>query len=622
MLSFTTSWLALAAFWMQLTTGVFPAVAAADDTIHLTWQDGREGAYEIYYSRAVSGEAFVAPVNLSRSTGASDLPRILVDGSSVFIVWSDNQGGAYQVMMVRSDDSGETFSDAIRLSDGDESTGPPRLAGQRGRVFVAWDQIGEVAAAVMLARVGEPPRDLSAGRGGFLPTVATRDDLVVVAWYTDTLVNQEVYVVRSDDGGASSSAPAQLSTGQERAYAPSVAIDDNGVVYIAWHDRTRGFFDIFLTVSDDGARSFGEPQRLSRSDDGAIYPDLVELPEGGAALAWLSAGAVLLAEVSSQGALANEARLLNVPDDAGPPRIAQTATGPIVAWDDIGPVSREIYLSDGAPSKIAAMPPPALPVEFEAVHAGGAVYVLQPSSGSSSQAVVSHGEDGVLVSDTSFAERADKLREAIDSLGGGAVRYVINTHFHSDHTDGNRAFAPARFISHENTLRDLAQGRSPAPDPPLPDSAMPQVTFDETLSVFFNGEEVRLIHLPDSHTEGDVAVFFTGSKVAHVGDVMLAAGALPFTSNVDALVNALTRLIDLLPEDTVIVPGHGSLATVDDLKAYRDIVVETRDFVLSRVAAGQPHADIVAAIPEEWTSWNSRFITVEDWITELYTMLR
>ena len=255
--------------------------------------------------------------------------------------------------MVRSDDGGETFSYPIRLSDGSESTGPPRLTGERDRVFVVWDQIGGTEAAVMLARVGEPPRDLSEGRGGFLPTVATLDDLVVIAWYTDTLVNQEVYVVRSNDGGESFSAPVKMSTGQERAYAPSVAIDDNGVVFIAWHDRTRGIFDIFVTVSDDGARSFGEPRRISGSDDGAIYPGLAKSPDGGAALAWLSAGAVLLGEVSPEGDLATTARLLNVPDDAGPPRVAQTASGPIVAWDDIGPVSREIDLSDGAPSKMA-----------------------------------------------------------------------------------------------------------------------------------------------------------------------------------------------------------------------------------------------------------------------------
>ena len=383
-----------------------------------------------------------------------------------------------------------------------------------------------------------------------------------------------------------------------------------------------GFFDIFVTVSDDGAQTFGEPRRISGSDDGAIYPDLAKSPDGGAALAWLSAGAVLLGEVSPEGDLGAAARLLNVPVDAGPPRVAQTASGPIVAWDDIGPLSREIYLSDGAPSKMAP-PPPAPPVEFEAVHAGGNVYVLAPTGGSSSKAVVSHGDDGVLVSDTSLAEQADKLREAIDRLGGGTVRYVINTHFHSDHTDGNRAFVPtARFIAHENTHRDLAEGRSRAPDPPLPESALPGITFGETLSVFFNGEEVRLIHLPEGHTEGDVVVFFTGSKVAHVGDVMLAAGALPFTSNVDALVNALDRLIELLPEDTVIAPGHGTLATVDDLQAYRAIVVETRDFVRSRVADGQTQADIIEAIPEEWSFWNSRFITVEDWITELYAMLR
>ena len=180
---------------------------------------------------------------------------------------------------------------------------------------------------------------------------------------------------------------------------------------------------------------------------------------------------------------------------------------------------------------------------------------------------------------------------------------MINTHFHSDHTDGNRAFAPtARFIAHENTLRGLAADRSPAPDPPLPESALPGITFGDTLSVCFNGEEVRLIHLPEGHTKGDVVVFFTGSKVVHVGDVMLAAGALPFTSNADALVNALDRLVDLLPEDTVIVPGHGTLATVDDLKAYRDIVVETSDFVRSRIDDGQSHAEIIEAIPEEWSA--------------------
>ena len=86
--------------------------------------------------------------------------------------------------------------------------------------------------------------------------------------------------------------------------------------------------------------------------------------------------------------------------------------------------------------------------------------------------------------------------------------------------------------------------------------------------------------------------------------------------------NALDRLIDLLPEDAVSVPGHGALATVDDLKAHRDIVVQTDDFVRSRIDDGQTHADIIKTIPEEWSSWNSRFITVEDWNTELYAMLR
>ena len=140
--------------------------------------------------------------------------------------------------------------------------------------------------------------------------------------------------------------------------------------------------------------------------------------------------------------------------------------------------------------------------------------------------------------------------------------------------------------------------------------------------MFFNGEEIGLIHLPDSHTDGDIAVFFTASKVIHVGDVMLAAGTLPFTTNVDSLIVSLDLLIEMLPPDVAVVPGHGPIATMDDLKAYRQIVFETRDFVRSRIARGQLHADIIEAIPEEWTTWNSRYLSIEDWITELYVMLR
>ena len=189
---------------------------------------------------------------------------------------------------------------------------------------MVWDQIGDTEAGAGWRADPGPV----GGPGRILPTVATLDDLVVVAWYTDTVVYQEVYVVRSDDGGESFSAPVKMSTGQERAYAPSVAIDDNGVVFIAWHDRTRGIFDIFVTVSDDGARSFGEPRRISGSDDGAIYPDLAKSPDGGAALAWLSAGAVLLGEVSPEGDLAAAARLLNVPDDAGHPGLRRPRPAP------------------------------------------------------------------------------------------------------------------------------------------------------------------------------------------------------------------------------------------------------------------------------------------------------
>ena len=151
------------------------------------------------------------------------------------------------------------------------------------------------------------------------------------------------------------------------------------------------------------------------------------------------------------------------------------------------------------------------------------VYMLEGSGGNIG---VSVGADGVLIVDDQFAPLADKIRAAIGELGGGDPAFVLNTHYHGDHTGGNAHFGEKGVIvAHRNVRNRLAARR--VDDRPLPEAALPEITFDEGLSIHFNGEELRVVHFPKAHTDGDGVVFFTGSNVVHTGDLFFN-GRFPY----------------------------------------------------------------------------------------------
>lgn len=266
-------------------------------------------------------------------------------------------------------------------------------------------------------------------------------------------------------------------------------------------------------------------------------------------------------------------------------------------------------------------------VEITVTHVSGNVHVLEGRGGNIG---VSLGEDGVLLVDDQYAPLAPRVRSAVESLGGGAPDWVLNTHWHHDHTDGNREFGrEAPILSHHNVRRRLAEPQAVRGDttPALPDRALPDVTFGEGVTVHLNGEEVRVRHLPRGHTDGDAVVFFTGSDVVHMGDHMFA-GQFPFVDlatggSVQGYTRNVASVLDTLPADARVIPGHGGPVTdVEGLEEYHRMLTRTTEIVRDRMEEGMTLDEVVdAGLPERWASWGEGFISTEQWLETVYRSL-
>ena len=267
-------------------------------------------------------------------------------------------------------------------------------------------------------------------------------------------------------------------------------------------------------------------------------------------------------------------------------------------------------------------------VEIKATKVAGNVYMLEGAGGNIG---VSVGSDGVLIVDDQFAPLADKIRAALKGLNQGQLRFILNTHWHGDHTGGNVAFGPeAPIIAHDNVRKRLSSEQRieffKSTVPAAPKEALPVITFNQSLSVHFNGEEIRAIHFPNGHTDGDSVIFFTNSNVVHLGDDFFA-GSFPFVDvdnggSVVGLAKNIGEIIPKIPAGAKLIPGHGPLSTIDDLKLYHRMLLETTDVVRKKVAAGKTLADIKSeGLPDEWKSWGTGFIKTDQWIELIHISL-
>ena len=262
-------------------------------------------------------------------------------------------------------------------------------------------------------------------------------------------------------------------------------------------------------------------------------------------------------------------------------------------------------------------------VKVKASHVKGNLYMLNGTGGNVG---VSVGADGILIVDDKFAPLADKIRAALQGIGGGKLKFILNTHWHGDHTGGNVAFGPeAPIIAHINVRRRLTgELKAPGRDAhSSPQAAWPVITFNESLSVHFNGEEIKAIHFPHGHTDGDTVVFFTLSNVVHLGDDFFA-GRFPFVDlasggDVKGLIKNIAEIISRLPVDVTIIPGHGPVSKLRDLKIYHRMLTETTQTVHRKMQTGKSLKQIQAeGVAERWKTWGAGFISTGRWIETIY----
>lgn len=242
------------------------------------------------------------------------------------------------------------------------------------------------------------------------------------------------------------------------------------------------------------------------------------------------------------------------------------------------------------------------------------VYMLTGAGGNIG---VSVGADGTLIIDDQFAPLADRIVAALEGIDGGAPKLVLNTHFHGDHTGSNPIFGElATIVAHDNVRARLATQED------FPARGLPVLTYADTVKVHFNGDTLEVMHLPAGHTDGDSVVWFRGANVLHTGD-LLFKDRFPFIDqanggSVPGVIVNLTRLVEMLPEDVVIIPGHGPLAGRGDLEATLGMIRATRAEVMEALGQGRSVDEIVAdGLAPRWASWGSGFINEERWIRTL-----
>jgi len=269
-------------------------------------------------------------------------------------------------------------------------------------------------------------------------------------------------------------------------------------------------------------------------------------------------------------------------------------------------------------------------VEIKVTKVAGNVYLLEGAGGNIAACV---GEDGIVIVDDQYAPLADKIRAALKGISDKPLRYIINTHYHDDHTNGNLPLHDATIVAHDNVRKRLAAGGKGGNGASLsfdqaasPKEALPVVTFANDVTLHVNGEDIRALHVPSGHTDGDSVVFFPNANVVHMGDDFVTYG-FPFVDiaaggSVRGMIIAVESVIAKLPPDVKVIPGHGPISGLADVRSYVAMLKDTVSAVDKGIKAGKTveqlkHEKVLAP----WQKYSGAFVTSDIFIETLYNDL-
>ena len=255
------------------------------------------------------------------------------------------------------------------------------------------------------------------------------------------------------------------------------------------------------------------------------------------------------------------------------------------------------------------------------------VYMLQGAGGNIG---VSVGDDGIVIIDDEFAPLAPKIKEALKAITDKPIRFIINTHYHGDHTGGNAIFGKdAPIIAHDNARKRLESGTKTAAGevPPAPKAALPIVTFNDRATIHINGEDLRIVHLPHGHTDGDAMVVFTKSNVVHLGDDYFL-GSFPYIDlqnggSIKGVIANLDALLPTLNDNVRIIPGHGGLGDKPALNEFINMLKGTVAIMNEAIRDGKTLDDVKKERTlVAWSNWATDFMPLERYEEQLYTELK
>ncbi|HLJ74119.1 MAG TPA: MBL fold metallo-hydrolase [Thermoanaerobaculia bacterium] len=265
-------------------------------------------------------------------------------------------------------------------------------------------------------------------------------------------------------------------------------------------------------------------------------------------------------------------------------------------------------------------------VEIKVTKVAGTVYMLQGSGGNIG---VSAGDDGIVIVDDEFAPLAPKIRAALATITDKPIKFILNTHYHGDHTGGNTEFSKdGPIIAHENVRKRLQNGTSVMGNatPPAPKSALPVITFNDRATVHVNGEDIRAIHMPHGHTDGDAVIWFTQSNVVHMGDDFFN-GTFPFVDienggSVRGMALNVEAIVGQINDNTRVIAGHGPLGDRASLRAFGEMLHASLDAVDAAMKSGKTLDEIKSEkVLAPWDKWGKGFITTDRWAETLYREL-